>query len=300
MELNFNSLDEVKIKFARLLSYLFFDAKIELDNISKAMIESPFLDIFEENRLNDFMSMPFEQMAKVLFPKLNVPYQISGNDIGEVYWSGLQYMNILMNYRVPLRTVFILLPLKEMVKKYLIYHEMNEIELCRDFMANEYKNNSILKYFRNNSSLSVRELSFLSNIPEATIKYLDNNDNFYNATNKSLESLVKVLEIDFTFLKRHSSFIPVTYNLLNNYEFVVEISRTIGDFYLGGKLPNLNIKFYKDRNLDIGKAFLIVDNGSFLIINGKETLIDDNVFKSILDKTVNRYLKNNLINNLVF
>ena len=300
MELNFNNLHDAKEKFARLLTYLYFDAKIELDNISKAMVDSSFLDIFENNKLNDFMAMSVETMGKTLFPQLNAPYQDSGKDIGEIYWSGLQYMNILMNYRIPLRTIFILLPLKEMVKKFLIYHEMNEIELCRDFMKYEYKSVSILKYFRINASLSVRELSFLTNIPEVTIKYLENNDNLYSATNKNLEPLARVLHIDPIFFKRKSSFIPVTYSILNSYEFAVEMSKTIGDYYLKGDWPDLNIKFYKDKNLEKGKAYLIVENSSFLIVNGKEILIDDNVFTIILDKTVDRFIEQKIANGLVF
>lgn len=299
MNLNFNRIDEIKEKFARLITYLYFDAKIELDNISEAMVSSSFLNIFEENRLNDFMNMRIEDMGDILFPNLYAPLQDSNKDIGEVYWSGLQYMNILMNYRIPLRTIFILLPLKEMVKKYNVYHEMNEIELCRDFMKYEYKDASILRYFRKKMSLSIREVSYLTNISESTIKYLENNEYFYNTTYKNLEQLSKVLNIDLNFFKRKSSFIPVTYYVLNSKDFMLELSKTIGDYYLKGNYPNISVKFYKEKDLDRGKAFLIVENNPFLLINGKETLIDDSVFLNILDKTFDRYLLNNLKDNLV-
>lgn len=300
MDLNFNYIDEIKERFARLLTYLYFDAKIEFDNISKALVESSFLDIFEQNKLNEFMSMQVEDMAKRLFPKLDIPLQVSNEDIGPVYWAGLQYMNILMNYRIPLRTLFILLPLKEMVNKFAIYHEINPIELCRDFISHEYKDVSILRYFRKRSNLSVRELSVLSGIPESTIKYLDNNDNFYNATNRNLEPLVKVLQIEPTFYKKKSSFIPVTHRLLTIKDFMVELSKTIGDYYLNGDWPNIQVKFYKEIDLDKGQAFLIVDNSQYLTFGGKNIYIDDNVFLSILDKTVDGFIEKNLKNNLVF
>lgn len=300
MELNFINISELKTKFGKLLSYLFHNANLELDNINDKLLSSSFLDMLEDNRLNEFISMPLEVMTRELFPKVEQSLD-SNNDIGEIYWAGLQYMNLFLNYRIPLRTLFILCPLKEMVAKFTIYHEMNEIELCKDFMKDNYINNSILKYFRNLKRLSVRELSILSGVAEPTIKYLeDNNNNFYNATNKTLDSICRLLNIDMTFLKRKSQFLPVTYNLLNNKEFVVLLSIVIGKYYLNGDSPNLSIKFYKEKDLDKGQAYLIINNYPLLIINGKERLVDDNVFKGLLDLTIDRYLEKYIDTTLVF
>lgn len=300
MELNFINISDLKVKFGRILSYLFHNANIELDNINEKLISSNFLDLLEENRLNEFMSMPLEVVTEKLFPK--VEQSLNGNnDIGEVYWAGLQYMNLFLNYRIPLRTLFILCPLKEMVAKFAIYHEMNEIELCKDFMKDNYLNRSILKYFRNSKHLSVRELSVLSLVAEPTIKYLeDNNINFYNATNKTIDSICRILNIDMTFLKRKSLFLPVTYNLLNNKEFVVLLSIVIGKYYLNGDSPNLSIKFYKEKDLDKGQAYLFVNNHPSLFISGKEKFIDDSVFKGILDLTIDSYLQKYIGTTLVF
>lgn len=300
MELNFVNISDLKIKFAKLLSYLFHNANLELDNINDKLISSSFLDMLEDNRLNEFLSMPLEVMTATLFPKIEQIYG-DNSDIGELYWSGLQYMNLFLNYRIPLKTLLILCPLKEMVNKFQIYHEMNEIELCKDFLNNEYKNTSILKYFRNAKKLSIRELSFLSGVPEPTIKYIeDNNENFYNATNKTLDSICRILNIDPVFAKRKSSFLPVTYTLLSNKEFVTLISVVIGEYYLKGHSPNLSIQFFKDKSLDVGQAYLIINNYQSLIINGKETIIDDEVFNGILDLTVDRYLKKYIDVTLVF
>lgn len=300
MELNFINISDLKVKFGRALSYLFHNANIELDNINEKLINSNFLDLLEENKLNEFLSMPLEVVAAKLFPKVEQSYY-SNSDIGEIYWAGLQYMNLFLNYRIPLRTLFILCPLKEMVDKFTIYHEMNEIELCKDFMKDNYVNRSILKYFRNSKHLSVRELSVLSGVAEPTIKYLeDNNNNFYNATNKTLDSICRILNIDSTFLKRKSLFLPVTYNLLNNKEFVVLLSIVIGKYYLNGDSPNLSIKFYKENNLDKGHTYLFVNNYPSLFINGKERLIDNDVFKGIIDLTIDQYLEKYIDTTLVF
>ena len=178
---------------------------------------------------------------------------------------------------------------------------MNEIELCKEFIKNEYKNKSILKYFRNIKQLSIRELSLLSGVPEPTIKYIeDDNENFYNATNKTLEPICRILNIEQSFVKRKSSFVPVTYDLLNNKDFMVSISRVIGDYYLKGKYQNLTVKFFKEKDIDKGQAYLIIHNNPVLLIDGKERIIDDDVFKGILDLTIDRYLDEYLNTTLVF
>ena len=114
MELNFIEISSLKVKFAKLLSYLFHNANLELDNINDKLLSSSFLNILEENRLNEFLSMPFEAMTSKLFPKVEQTLS-DNNDIGEVYWSGLQYMNLFLNYRIPLRTLFLLCPIRDMV-----------------------------------------------------------------------------------------------------------------------------------------------------------------------------------------
>lgn len=300
MELSFNNISALKTKLGKLLSFLFHNANLELENINEKMINSSFLDLLEENRINEFLSMPVESIVQKLFPNVEI-FVSDNNDIGEVYWSGIQYMNIFLNYRIPLRTLFILCPLKEMIYKYRIYHEMNEIELCKDFIKSEYKNKSLLKYFRNIKQLSIRELSLLSGVPEPTIKYIeDDNENFYNATNKTLEPICRILNIEQSFMKRKSSFIPMTYDLFNNKDFIVLVSRIIGIYYLKGKYLNLTVKFFKEKDIDKGQAYLIIHNYPVLLIDGKERIIDDDVFKGILDLTIDKYLDEYLNTTLVF
>lgn len=300
MELSFIKNSELKKKFGNLLSYLFFDLHLREENISEALIGSPLLDLLENNKLDEFMSLSLEKMSVVLFPEIQLVSR-DCNRIDKYFWSGIQYINIFLNYRIPLRTIILLCPLEEMVKKYDVFHEMNEIELCKSFLNNEYKNKSILKEFRNKHHVSARQLSTLCNLSEASIRHFEiNNDYFYNITSNNLCSISSALDIDSTFLKKKSTFIPVNYDLLCKEDFIVLLSKVIGKYFLKSNNPNLSIKFIKDKKLDVGKAYLLINGSSFLYMDGKEKYIDDAIFRKMLDFATDRYIEQNLKTNLVF
>lgn len=300
MELSFIEISELKKKFGNLLSLLFFDNHIREENISEALINSSLLDLLEDNKLNDFMSLSIEKMANTLFPGLQL-IRSESNYVDEFYWSGIQYMNIFLNYRIPLKTIILLCPVQDMVKKYDIFHEMNEIELCKSFLENEYKNKSILKEFRKKRNVSARQLSMLCNVSEISIKHIESDNNyFYNASSTNVNSILDALGIDRVFSKKKSSFVPVTYGLLCNETFVVLLSKVIGKYYLKSSSPNLSIRFYKDKQLNVGEAYLFIEGSSFIYLDGKEKYIDEVIFQKMLDVAIDEYIEQNLKNNLVF
>lgn len=300
MEINFIELSELKAKFGNLLSYLYFDVHLGKENITMALVESNILDLLEENNLNRFMHLSNEEIAIRLFPGIQLSRN-EGSYIDEFFWSGIQYMNIFLNYRIPLRTIILLLPVEDMVKKYEIYHQMNEIELCKDFIDHEYCKKSILKIFRERRNVSTRQLSLLSNIPEPTIKRLEaSNNNLYNASSNTIQLLSTTLGIDSTFLKRKSSFLPFTYSTLNNSSFMTSLSIVIGRYFLKKECPNIEVKYYKRKDLDKGMAYLFVEGSNVIYYDGKDRCIDDYIFRKMLDITVDEYIKENLKINLVF
>jgi len=301
MEIVFKEITEFKTRFGRLLSFLFNSANLQIENISSKLVESPFLDMLEENQFSEFLSISYIDALKILFPEAEVKKLDQDSDIGPIYWAGIQYMNIFLNYRIPLRQIFLFCPLDKMIQKYPVYHEMNEIELCKDFMTNEYGKVSILRYFRNKNNLSVRQLSMLINVPEPTLKYLESdNKKVFGASYNTISLLRETLNIDKTFFKDKSEFIPFTYSLLSKEEFAVDVSKVIGEYIIHDTYPDIRIRFYKDKQLDKGRAYLFVNNEPFLYINGKQIPITDSVFRKILILAVEKYINENLKTNLVF
>lgn len=301
MEISFNEITDLKKRFGDLLSFLYYSANIQLENISSKLIESSFLDILEDNRIDEFLSLSNIECLNILFPKAQVKNITNKTDIGEIYWCGIQYMNIFLNYRIPLRQIILFCPLSEMVKKYEIYHEMNEIELCRFFINNEYNKISTIKYFRKLKNISFRQLSYLTSIPEPTLKYFEtDNEKIFAASNNTVAILQKTLSIDKTFVKKRSDFLPITYRLLTNKEFVVFLSKVIGNYFLHSFAPDIKIRFFKEENEQKGESYLFINGEPFLSINGQIIPINDDILKNIISKSIDEYLQKYLKTNLVF
>jgi transcriptional regulator with XRE-family HTH domain len=300
MEISFVEISDIKRKFGNLLSNLHNNAHIALENISDAMVNSNFLDIFENGDIEEFLSQDNNDIIKSLFPNVIISNNIN-NDVGALYWSGIQYINIFLNYRIPLRIIFLTCPLSKMVNKFDIYHEMNEIELCNDYLKNEFNNVSILKYFRKKKGLSLRQLAEISSISETTLRYYEsNNSNFFNASYKNITLLSNTLDINKSFLSNKSTFVPSFISLLTNKYFLLELSRSIGDTYLKGKYPNIRIEFYKNNKATSGEAYLFINDYPHLSFDNKDYYIDQSLFKELLSNALDKYVKNNLVNNLVF
>lgn len=296
--ISFYNISDFKRKFGVFLSVLYHNANIELDNITDKLLTSSLLDMFENNQFDDFMTMPIDSIVHQLFP--NVVIKDEGKeDIGELYWSGIQYVNIFLNYRIPLKTIILLCPLRDMCLKYDVYHEMNEIELCKDFFNNEYRRTSILRFFRKRQGYSVRDLSVLSNVPVSTIRsYEDDNDNFYKASNDIINSLQTVLLIPCSFTRRRTNFIPMTYSLFTNEDYVDCIREAMSS-YLNKMIDKLNVVF--DLN-DGGEkdALLCFDANPFIAVNKKKYYLTPVLLNNLLTNAISAYLEKYLNTNLVF
>lgn len=300
MEISYVNIGDLKTKFGFLLSYLYHSVHISLENISDVLVSSSLLDMLEDNKLDEFMAMTNYEILMILFPNAKEIENESNNDIGKLYWSGIQYINIFLNYRIPLRQILLTLPLSEMVKKYDVYHEMNEIELCKDYMKTEYQFDSILKYFRNQKKMSTRQLSLLTSISESTLKYLESNNNYiFNISSKNMIALSKVLNMDLVFCKKKSDFVPITFSLLQNKLYVTNLSIAIGK-YLNKPFPNLNIRFFKEKESNSGEVYLYINESPYIEIDGKEKYIDDIILRKLLSIGLDEYLSEYLKSNLVF
>lgn len=299
MNIEFYDVNDIKDKFGDLLSILYHDAKVGIDNINEKMISSEFLDIFEQNNLREFMDTPNERIVQQLFPKLFVFYN-EKKDVGPFYWSGIQYMNIFLNYRIPLKTLFVICPLKMMVEKYDVYHEMNEIKLCENIILERFEKVSLLKYFRLKRKLSVAKLSVLSHIPNSTIRYYESdNKRFLNAPTSSLQVLSNILGICWLFLRKTSTFVPVLYSLLTDEDFQYYLCKNLSQF-IGKEIKEIEICFDKESIGEKEKNYLVINDHSSVVTNKKQTFLEDPILLQILSNAYDQYLLNNLDSNLVF
>lgn len=227
--INYIDIYKLKDKFAKLLCRLYFNANIGLEGITNKIIYSKYFNCFEENNIEEFIVLNYEDIAKKLF---NSDLRFVGEDNynAALYWSGIQYINISLNLNIPLRQVFLLCPLNEMLTYFEVYHEMNNNVLIERYKKTISKK-SILKRIRKDKGLTVKQLSFLSSISEMTIKYYEKeNTNLFKASFENILSLTKALDIDYYLLIEKSNFIPISINLFNNTELRKNIFEDIFNY----------------------------------------------------------------------
>lgn len=217
----------IKDKFSNLLSKLVGDAKLSCNEITDRLIESDFLDMFEKNDISPFYDKSYEALIYDLFQKEVV---FSNELETDIYWCGIQYMNLFFNKRIPLKQLFVLCPLQEMRKYYNVYHEQNESKLIDVFMKKEYSN-SILKVLRVKRGYSFRQLSLLTDISENTLKYYEINDNLYKASFANVSRILFILNYSDSITKRKSDYVPSFVSLLENNDIKPNFEAFIHEYY---------------------------------------------------------------------
>lgn len=234
----------IKNKFATLLSKMVTDAKLSYNEITNRLIESEFLDCFENNNISIIYDKSYEAIIYDLFRK---ECAFSEEIDPVVYWCGEQYISIFLNKRVPLKQLFLMCPLATIEKYYELYHQQNESKFI-DLFMNKIYGESILKKLRKKRGYSARELAVLSSVSINTIKYYENNENLYKASFENINRILSVLEYSHSFVKEKTDYVPSFVSLINIseikenfytyiysfYNSDVEIEYNAGDFWIKG------------------------------------------------------------------
>lgn len=281
--INFIDLQFIKTKFATLLSKLYFSASIEMDNISDKIIDSSYFDFFEENDIDGFLKKNYEDICFELF---GVKFNKDVEDIGPIYWSGIQYMNIFFNYQIPLRTIFLIWPLKIMSAHYAKYHEMNEIELCKEFKKC-FDNTSIVKELRNRANLSTRQIAELTGIDFSSVRYFENdNTHLFRSPTFVSNLLANALGVDNVFFKNKSSFLPLSVNLIDDSGFLKKVGFYLKSLYISEPLDDIKIT-YSHLN---EKPYLLLSSPSILFGRKRTINVEDNVLKMVFYNVISELL----------
>ena len=263
-----NNILYIKKKFATLLSKIYTDGKISIDEINDKLIHNGFLNCFETNELDYFIDKSYEAIIKDMFNKETV---FNEEINAAIYWCGIQYMNIFLNKNIPLKQIILLCPINEMLKNYNFYHELAEKELIERFFEVNYSR-SILRLLIKESGYTIKEISYLCDISENTIKYYEiSNVNLFNASFNNIDRLMNILNVDNTYFYENSKFIPFSKSLLTNKD-----TRKMIDAYING--------YYGE------KTDVYYENGLFYIKKGnKKEFVDEKVVKNSIKYAVLEY-----------
>lgn len=269
--IEFQNFSEIKNRFASLISKLHFSSSLSLDHINHFMIYSDFINLFEKNNINFFINTQLKDLAKKYF---NVNFIFEDNTTNPVYWAGLQYISISFNYLIPLRQLFAICPLPTMVSYFPVYHEMNNLELTKKIINEEYINNNILRKLRKDKNYTIKELAVLTNIATDTIKgYERTNEAIYNASLNNIIKIANALNVSLDLFYRKSLFIPLSKSIFKDLDFNDIFINNIKEYY---KITNdFNISFNVN---DEKKNVLIINENNILYVNNKKIVIEDHIF----------------------
>ena len=229
MEISYFESSLVKEKFAVLISKLHSVGFLP-DYINQVITKSPFFDCFENNELNDFMSLSFEAITKEVFGR-EVIYDYSLRYVDDYYWAGLSIMEIMMNLEIPLKRILTIMSLQEIVGAYELYHEMNINKFLDHYLELE-NDRCLLKILRNNASLSIPNISFLTGIKLSLLKIMDySNATLFATSFSNLSKLSILFNVSINIFKKKSNFIPFSKYMIRSKEFEPLLSRNILQYF---------------------------------------------------------------------
>ena len=249
MENKFFESSLIKEKFALLISKL-HSAGLLIDYINDEIIKSPFFDCFENNDLDDFMTLSFENITKMVFKK-EVMYDPTINYINAYYWAGLSVMNIMMNLEVPLKRILLIMPLKELLGAYEIYHEMHVEQLLNHYLELE-KERSLLKILRYNSNYSISKISYLTGITTSLLNLIDSsNDKLFGTSFSNLSKLSILFNVSIDVFKKKTSFVVYSNYILESKMFEPIFTASILKYFNIDETSNKNIiyQYYDEKDI---------------------------------------------------
>ncbi len=261
---------ELKNKFSDYISKLYTNNNISLDCINNTIIQNDIFDFLENNNTNKFLSYSYEEFVYKLY-KTNSIY-LKNEAISEIVWASKMFITLSLNLNMPLKTIALLCPLKEMVELFPAFHEMNDIQIIDHFKQNILKK-SILKELKKLRNINTKKLSTITDININTLNsYEKNNEHLFNTSFNNISKIKNALNISYSFFKKESDFIPFSYTLLEN-----------------DKIKNYLISFFNEY---YGKPLNIKETYPILVLsdNKKTYYIDDELLKIAYKKAINKYL----------
>lgn len=282
----------LKNKLGGLLNHLYFDAGISKEMIQYKMIFSSVLDYFENNDVDSFLGTSDQEIIQSLFEGET---QIDYSKINPVFlWAGYGYIDLSIKLSTPIKTIFLLLPLNEMLSLFEPYHEMSFSHL-KDYYLENCNTRSVFESIRSYSSYSRKEVCILAGIKEKTLpNYIYNNKALFNSSFKTIIKLSKLFSCPLDLFKEESSFIPFSFSFMEKEEFVNKLLDSLFLFY--PKFKNRKVRFILDQNKTYStsneKDAVSFDFINLCFIEGKiKTYIKEEIFNYALGKACRDFYK---------
>ena len=162
-------------------------------------------DLIKQIENNDYSKVYDESIYDLFEEIFDLPYKDDDPffNFNDAYWCGYVYTSIFYKYQKPFSYIFSVLPLKNLMDKYAVYHEMDISQIFELFEELETKETVFARLLKE-KKLSMAFLSKETGISINTLKkYKESNHNLYNGKFSILKKIADRLLInDHLFLEK--------------------------------------------------------------------------------------------------
>lgn len=163
--------DDYIDKYSNTISYLIgrsYKEGYSFDYIEKKISYSLMINELEKSNITLIAFSSFEKNYHEIFGSKDNTYEFNEYDI--FGWIGYAYIHLFLFLEITFEALFSILPIKEMMNLYNLYHEMDINRLLEH--AKEVMEYSLLDVIMKKNKLSNKELSLKTNISISTINAL--------------------------------------------------------------------------------------------------------------------------------
>lgn len=297
-------LDNNFYKIVDYLAELFqaaFNTQIHLDSFARNLSHSDVIENIENND-ESFLdrNIDFEK-EKILGTKcLEYDWRIS--DLA--YWIAEAYLRIFYRHRRSFEYIFLVLPIKEMILKFDLYHLEDFDSIVNLFSLIEGKS-TLLNRLLKQEDLTIHELSELSGISKNTLmKYAKSDSYLYEGSFDKVMNIAKVFDVKPNiFLKDIRVHMSRIINIEENYnaEYRLYYYFTILCYFVSDLIYDDFVYNSKDNcfeNIKKDQIAFVIENKStyenaLSVLNNKN-FKEENAYILLINKSdeMNEIIKN--------
>ena len=271
----------IKRKFGQLLSASILQYGINVDVLNSKIINSPYFDFMENNEINRFLK---DNNSDICFNVFGAKQNNYSDDYrNDLMYAGESYISISISLSIPLRKLFLLFPLSEMLELYQVYHEMNPFRIIEE-VKNRIEHKSSFKILLDNSSYSINQLAKLIQCDRRTLMELYNSPKQEKKLPyEKVKLLSRALSISECFFSR-SFFVPYFSSLWKSEEFISTMKNNISI------ISSLEVILPRD-DISNKKNYIFLDYSALYIFrNGKKVRqIYPSTFDELLSLSIEQY-----------
>ena len=235
--INSNDINNISSLLSKIIFYGFSNCYSELA-IEEKIISNSFINNLENGDSSFLINYTDEQIIGSIFNRIiNLDSSlISTNTLS--LWLGDIYTELFFHFNKSFSFIFLYLPIKKGIDLFPIYHEM-DINQVFSYFEKIIKKHNILSLLLKKKSITIGELSILSNINYNTlVSYTRNNEFIYNAKFDSVFKIAHILNVNINIFAKEIN------NYTNSFIFDLEDKPPLFLLYFA-----LHLSSYYDKDL---------------------------------------------------